>query len=215
MCLMCGLRHSYGGAMMTHALKKATIATAFVALTGSALGTGAAGAAEPTSTGPLGSSSAQLNKLSSIILGNKDDGKDGNKEAGKDDGQGSGLIEKYEEVEGLKDLLPADEAQKAIEGTFTAKKNDAISITFDKDGTLSFNDGCNQGTGTYHFDQTNAIVIENLAETRMACEEPVMADAQDFKSILDIKPVVFPVDDSTYALGAQGIVIQFVKSEGK
>lgn len=211
MCLMCGLRHSYGGAMMTHALKKATIATAFVALTGSALGTGAAGAAEPTSTGPLGSSSAQLNKLSSTIL----DHKDGSQEGNKGDEQGSGLIEKYEEVEGLKDLLPADEAQKAIEGTFTAKKNDAISITFDKDGTLSFNDGCNQGTGTYHFDQTNAIVIENLAETRMACEESVMADAQDFKTILDIKPVVFPVDDSTYALGAQGIVIQFVKSEGK
>lgn len=195
MCLMCGLRHSYGGVMMTHALKKATIATAFVALTGSALGTGAAGAAE----------------LSSTILGHKDGSQEGN----KGDEQGSGLIEKYEEVEGLKDLLPADEAQKAIEGTFTAKKNDAISITFDKDGTLSFNDGCNQGTGTYHFDQTNAIVIENLAETRMACEESVMADAQDFKSILDIKPVVFPVDDSTYALGAQGIVIQFVKSEGK
>ena len=211
MCLMCGLRHSYGGAMMTHALKKATIATAFVALTGSALGTGAAGAAEPTSTGPLGSSSSDLLQLSSTILGHKDGSQEGN----KGDEQGSGLIEKYEEVEGLKDVLPADEAQKAIEGTFTAKKNDAISITFDKDGTLSFNDGCNQGTGTYHFDQTNAIVIENLAETRMACEESVMADAQDFKSILDIKPVVFPVDDSTYALGAQGIVIQFVKSEGK
>lgn len=211
MCLMCGLRHSYGGAMMTHALKKATIATAFVALTGSALGTGAAGAAEPTSTGPLGSSSSDLLQLSSTILGHKDGSQEGN----KGDEQGSGLIEKYEEVEGLKDLLPADEAQKAIEGTFTAKKNDAVSITFDKDGTLSFNDGCNQGTGTYHFDQTNAIVIENLAETRMACEESVMADAQDFKSILDIKPVVFPVDDSTYALGAQGIVIQFVKSEGK
>ena len=211
MCLMCGLRHSYGGAMMTHALKKATIATAFVALTGSALGTGAAGAAEPTSTGPLGSSSSDLLQLSSTILGHKDGSQEGN----KGDEQGSGLIEKYEEVEGLKDVLPADEAQKAIEGTFTAKKNDAVSITFDKDGTLSFNDGCNQGTGTYHFDQTNAIVIENLAETRMACEESVMADAQDFKSILDIKPVVFPVDDSTYALGAQGIVIQFVKSEGK
>lgn len=211
MCLMCGLRHSYGGAMMTHALKKATIATAFVALTGSALGTGAAGAAEPTSTGPLGSSSSDLLQLSSTILGHKDGSQEGN----KGDEQGSGLIEKYEEVEGLKDLLPADEAQKAIEGTFTAKKNDAVSITFDKDGTLSFNDGCNQGTGTYHFDQTNAIVIENLAETRMACEESVMADAQDFKTILDIKPVVFPVDDSTYALGAQGIVIQFVKSEGK
>lgn len=211
MCLMCGLRHSYGGAMMTHALKKATIATAFVALTGSALGTGAAGAAEPTSTGPLGSSSSDLLQLSSTILGHKDGSQEGN----KGDEQGSGLIEKYEEVEGLKDVLPADEAQKAIEGTFTAKKNDAVSITFDKDGTLSFNDGCNQGTGTYHFDQTNAIVIENLAETRMACEESVMADAQDFKSILDIKPAVFPVDDSTYALGAQGIVIQFVKSEGK
>lgn len=196
---------------MTHALKKATIATAFVALTGSALGTGAAGAAEPTSTGPLGSSSSDLLQLSSTILGHKDGSQEGN----KGDEQGSGLIEKYEEVEGLKDLLPADEAQKAIEGTFTAKKNDAVSITFDKDGTLSFNDGCNQGTGTYHFDKTNALVIENLAETRMACEEPVMADAQDFKSILDIKPAVFPVDDSTYALGAQGIVIQFVKSEGK
>ena len=192
--------------MMSHTFKKATIATALAALTCGALGTGVAGAAEPTSANPFASSSSQIEELSSKLFGNK---------GGKDDEKGSGLIEKYEEVDGFKDKLPADEAKKAIIGTFTAKKNDAVSVTFNEDGTLSFTDGCNHGTGTYHFDKTDALVIDNVAETRMACDKPVMTDAQDFKSILDMKPAVFPIDDSTYALGAQGIVIQFVKSEDK
>lgn len=197
--------------MMSHTLKKATIATSLAALTCGALGTGVAGAAESAPTNPFASSSSQIEELSSKLFGNKG----GNNDGGKDDEKGSGLIEKYEEVDGFKDKLPADEAKKAIVGTFTAKKNNAVSITFKEDGTLSFTDGCNHGTGTYHFDQTDAIVIDNLAETRMACDKPVMTDAQDFKSILDMKPAVFPIDDSTYALGAQGIVIQFVKSEDK
>ncbi len=197
--------------MMSHTFKKATIATALAALTCGALGTGVAGAAEPTSANPFASSSSQIEELSSKLFGNKG----GNNDGGKDDEKGSGLIEKYEEVDGFKDKLPADEAKKAIDGTFKAKKNDAVSVTFNEDGTLSYNDGCNHGSGTYHFDGADAIVIDNLTETRMACDKPVMADAQDFKSILEIKPAVFPIDDSTYALGAQGIVIQFVKSEGK
>lgn len=197
--------------MMSHTLKKATIATALAALTCGALGTGVAGAAEPTSANPFASSSSQIEELSSKLFGNKG----GNNDGGKDDEKGSGLIEKYEEVDGFKDKLPADEAKKAIVGTFKAKKNDAVSVTFNEDGTLSYNDGCNHGSGTYHFDGADAIVIDNLTETRMACDKPVMADAQDFKSILEIKPAVFPIDDSTYALGAQGIVIQFVKSEDK
>ena len=197
--------------MMSHTLKKATIATSLAALTCGALGTGVAGAAEPTSANPFASSSSQIEELSSKLFGNKG----GNNDGGNDDEKGSGLIEKYEEVDGFKDKLPADEAKKAIVGTFTAKKNNAVSVTFNEDGTLSYNDGCNHGSGTYHFDGADAIVIDNLTETRMACDKPVMADAQDFKSILEIKPAVFPIDDSTYALGAQGIVIQFVKSEGK
>ena len=197
--------------MMSHTFKKATIATALAALTCGALGTGVAGAAEPTSANPFASSSSQIEELSSKLFGNKG----GNNDGGNDDEKGSGLIEKYEEVDGFKDKLPADEAKKAIVGTFTAKKNNAVSVTFNEDGTLSYNDGCNHGSGTYHFDGADAIVIDNLTETRMACDKPVMADAQDFKSILEIKPAVFPIDDSTYALGAQGIVIQFVKSEGK
>ena len=197
--------------MMSHTFKKATIATALAALTCGALGTGVAGAAEPTSANPFASSSSQIEELSSKLFGNKG----GNNDGGNDDEKGSGLIEKYEEVDGFKDKLPADEAKKAIVGTFTAKKNNAVSVTFNEDGTLSYNDGCNHGSGTYHFDGADAIVIDNLTETRMACDKPVMADAQDFKSILEIKPAVFPIDDSTYALGAQGIVIQFVKSEDK
>lgn len=197
--------------MMSHTLKKATIATALAALTCGTLGTGVAGAAESAPTNPFASSSSQIEELSSKLFGNKG----GNDDGGKDDEKGSGLIEKYEEVDGFKDKLPADEAKKAIIGTFTAKKNDAVSVTFNEDGTLSFTDGCNHGTGTYHFDKTDALVIDNVAETKMACDKPVMADAQDFKSILEIKPAVFPIDDSTYALGAQGIVIQFVKSEDK
>lgn len=194
------------GAMISRTLKKATTATAFVALAGGALGAGTAGAQELSSVDSAKSS--QIQELSSRLFGDSfSSSKD------PEAPQGSDLVEKYEDVDGLQDKLPADEAQKVLNGTFTAKKNPAISVTFNDDGTLAYNDGCNSGGASYKLDQTDAIVVENLNSTLRACAPDAMADADALKAILSAKPVVFPVEGNTFALGSQGQVIQFEKAE--
>lgn len=193
------------GAMISRTLKKVTTATAFVALAGGVLGAGTAGAQELSSIDSLQSS--QIQELSSRLFGGP-----GTPEA-PEAPEGSGLIEKYEDVDGLQDKLPADEAQKVLNGTFTAKKNPAISVTFNDDGTLAYNDGCNSGGASYKLDQTDAIAVENLNSTLRACAPDAMADADALKAILSAKPVVFPVEGNTFALGSQGQVIQFEKAE--
>lgn len=194
------------GAMISRTLKKVTTATAFVALAGGVLGAGTAGAQEMSSVDSVKTS--QIQELSSRLFG---DSFSSSKDS--EAPEGSGLIEKYEEVDGLQDKLPADEAQKVLNGTFTAKKNPAISVTFNDDGTLTYNDGCNSGGGSYKLDQTDAIVVENLNSTMRACAPDEMADADALNAILSAKPVVFPVEGNTFALGSQGQVIQFEKSE--
>lgn len=193
------------GVMISRTLKKVTTATAFVALAGGVLGAGTAGAQEPSSADSVKSS--QIQELSSRLFGGPGTPED------SEAPEGSGLIEKYEDVDGLQDKLPADEAQKVLNGTFTAKKNPAISVTFNEDGTLSFNDGCNSGGGSYKLDQTDAVVAENLTSTMRACAPDEMADADALNAILSAKPVVFPVEGNTFALGSQGQVIQFEKAE--
>ncbi len=193
------------GAMISRTLKKVTTATAFVALAGGVLGAGTAGAQELSSVDSLQSS--QIQELSSRLFGGPGTPED------SEAPEGSGLIEKYEDVDGLQDKLPADEAQKVLNGTFTAKKNPEISVTFNSDGTLAYNDGCNSGGASYKLDQTDAIVVENLNSTLRACAPDAMADADALKAILSAKPVVFPLEGNNYALGSQGQVIQFEKAE--
>lgn len=193
------------GVMISRTLKKVTTATAFVALAGGVLGAGTAGAQEPSSADSVKSS--QIQELSSRLFGGPGTPED------SEAPEGSGLIEKYEDVDGLQDKLPADEAQKVLNGTFTAKKNPAISVTFNEDGTLNFNDGCNSGGGSYKLDQTDAVVAEDLTSTMRACAPDEMADADALNAILSAKPVVFPVEGNTFALGSQGQVIQFEKAE--
>ena len=146
--------------MMTHMVKntakKLSVATAFAALTCSALGTGAAGAQEMSSLGGLDKLDAgQIEKLSSMVLGK--------------DNKDNAVMEKYEDIKGLQEALPADKAQQALDGTFTAKKNDSVFVTFEKNGTLTYSDGCNNGNGTYQVDQNGAVVVDNMVETKMAC----------------------------------------------
>ncbi|WP_236660814.1 META domain-containing protein [Corynebacterium aurimucosum] len=192
--------------MISRTLKKVTTATAFVALAGSVLGAGTAGAQEMSSVDSVKTS--QIQELSSRLFGDSFSSSEDSEAP-----EGSGLIEKYEDVDGLQDKLPADEAQKVLNGTFTAKKNPEISVTFNEDGTLNFNDGCNSGGGSYKLDQTDAIVVENLNSTMRVCAPDEMADADALNAILSAKPVVFPVEGNTFALGSQGQVIQFEKAE--
>ena len=194
------------GVMISRTLKKVTTATAFVALAGGVLGAGTAGAQELSSIDSLQSS--QIQELSSRLFGGP-----GTPSTKPEAPQGSGLIEKYEDIDGLQEKLPADEAQKVLNGTFTAKNNPAISVTFNEDGTLTYDDGCNSGGGNYTLDQTDAIVVKNLTSTMRACSPEEMADADALNTILSAKPVVIPVEGNTFALGSQGQAIQFTKAE--
>ncbi|WP_144793176.1 META domain-containing protein [Corynebacterium singulare] len=188
--------------MMTHTLKNATIATALAALTCGSLGTGVAGAVESAPTNPFGSSSSQFAQLSSKIFG------------GQDDEKGSGLVEKIDDVEGLKEPLSAAEATKVLlDGPFEAKKNKNVSIGFQEDGTVGLDDGCNGGSGTYTVNEkTGTVELKDVMTTKMGCEKSVMEDAKAFTDLVYAKPHVYTIDDSTIAFVTQGYVIQFVKA---
>lgn len=192
--------------MKSLGLKKATIATAFVAFAGTPLGAGFAGAQEPSSPVAFGSSSGEFAQLSSTLFGSS-------KPAPEAPGtpEGTGLIEKVEDVEGLQEPLSADQAKEVLNGSFTAKNNDVIGVGFQPDGTLGVDDGCNAGGGTYSIADTGALEVKELMSTKMACEPAVMADARAFTSILMAKPQVYAIDDNTIALVSQGHAVQFVK----
>lgn len=196
--------------MLSPRFKKVTIATTFAAFAGTALGTGAASAAEPSSGISFGSSSGELAQLSSTLFGSSKPAPENpeNPEAP----EGSGLIEKVEDVEGLTEPLTAEQAKEVLNGSFAAKKNDAIGVGFQEDGALGIDDGCNAGGGTYSIEaDTGALEVKDLMSTKMACEPAVMADARAFTSILMAKPQVYVIDDSTIALVSQGHAVQFVK----
>lgn len=193
--------------MLSSRFKKVTIATTFAAFAGTALGTGAASAAEPSSGISFGSSSGELAQLSSTLFGSSKPAPE-NPEAP----EGSGLIEKVEDVEGLTEPLTAEQAKEVLNGSFAAKNNDAIGVGFKEDGALGIDDGCNAGGGTYSIEaDTGALEVKDLMSTKMACEPAVMADARAFTSILMAKPQVYVIDDSTIALVSQGHAVQFVK----
>ncbi|MCU0484086.1 MAG: META domain-containing protein [Chloroflexi bacterium] len=54
-----------------------------------------------------------------------------------------------------------------------------LTATFAEDGALSGSSGCNTFNGTYTLDG-DAITVGALGTTKMACEEPVMAQEQQF-----------------------------------
>ncbi|OFK64094.1 MULTISPECIES: META domain-containing protein [Corynebacterium] len=196
--------------MLSLRFKKVTIATTFAAFAGTALGTGVASAAEPSSGISFGSSSGELAQLSSTLFGSSKPAPENpeNPEAP----EGSGLIEKVEDVEGLTEPLSAEQAKEVLNGSFVAKKNDKIGLSFQPDGTVGVSDGCNLGNGTYSIaEDTGALEIKDVITTMKACEPDVMVDVHDFNVIVPKKPQVYSIDDTTIALVKDGQAIQFVK----
>jgi heat shock protein HslJ len=59
-------------------------------------------------------------------------------------------------------------------GEAIAIESAGANLTFDPAGTVSGSTGCNSFSGTYAIDGT-ALTLGPLATTRMACEEPLMA----------------------------------------
>lgn len=111
--------------------------------------------------------------------------------------------------EGATKLQPK-EGNKTISGKLVSTvKPEAVSITLSDDGTLSFEDGCNGGTAEYSFDSEVALEVGSIASTRMACEPAAMADAAAITKILESKPAIYQLDDSTLALASGDDAIEF------
>ena len=195
---------------MSLRFKKVTIATTFAALAGTALGTGVASAAEPSSNVSFGSSSDGLTQLSSALFGSSKPAPETPETP--ESPEGSGLIEKAEDVDGLTEPLTAEQAKEVLRGSFVAKKNDNIGLSFNPDGSVSVSDGCNPGSGTYAVAEDNgALEINDVVTIKRACEPEVMADVRDFNLIVPKKPQVYSIDSTTIALVHQGKAMQFVK----
>ena len=69
------------------------------------------------------------------------------------------------------------------EALVTPLPGTTLTAMFAEDGTLSGSGGCNQYNGPYTLDG-DAITIGPLGTTKMACEEPVMAQEQQFLTAL-------------------------------
>jgi heat shock protein HslJ len=72
------------------------------------------------------------------------------------------------------------------------------SLTFNKDGTVGGNMGCNGFGGDYSI-RDNIVTFENIFSTMMACEEPRMSQETTTFSIMN-GDVTFVVDGGTLTL---------------
>ena len=179
-------------------VKKLTVATVAVALAGGALGTGTAGAQELSSVSGI---QGRIAEMSSALHG-----------PGK--AQDSQLT--VDMPQGANHLDPV-KATAALNTPLQAKKNEGITLEFkpagNADGTLAYNDGCNAGNATYHFDSAGNLRVGALAETLALCDDTATADADALKTILQANPAVYQLDENTVALGSQGKAIEFVKAK--
>lgn len=187
----------------TKTFRKLSTATAVVALAGGVFGVGVADAQERSEA----SSIDQFVQMSSSLL----PGFGGNSAPAPQAPVGSDLIQLIPENA---DQLKDDRLAGALNSTLQAEKNPDITVDFREDGALTYNDGCNSGNGTYQIDNTGALRISDLTETKMACEPGAQKDADDVKSVLETGPQVFQIDASTLFLSGQGQGIEFQKMHG-
>ena len=192
----------------TKTLRKLSTTTAAVALTGGLLGVGTADAQEQNET----SSIDQFVQMSSNLFADLG-GKPAPAPAPAPEGPvGSELIQQIpEDADQLKD----ERLTGALDSTLRAKKNNNVTVDFRENGLLNFNDGCNTGTANYQIDNTGALRISDLAETRMACAPDAQKDADDLKSVLLSNPQLYQLDESTLFLSGQGHGIELEKMHGR
>lgn len=183
--------------MATHTLKylrKLSATTAAAALMVGVSATSTAGAQELSSAG-------QFSQLSSVLFGGKDEQAPAPASLLVDLPQGAAP-------------LTATEAIAAFASPQQAKKHDRIALHFHPgpgaDGTFTFHDGCNRGSGKYIVDSSNALHVSDTAQTLIGCDPEATARADEFSTILNSKPMVFRIDDTTIALASQGKAIEFV-----
>lgn len=192
----------------TKTLRKLSTTTAVVALTGGLLGVGTADAQER----PEASSIDQFVQMSSNLFGDFGGTPAPAPAPAPENPAGSELIQQLPEGA---DQLKAERLTGALDSTLRAKKNTTITVDFRENGLLNFNDGCNTGTANYQIDNTGALRISDLAETKMACEPGAQKDADDLKSVLLSNPQLYQLDASTLFLSGQGHGIELEKMHGR
>lgn len=190
----------------TKTLRKLSTATAAVALTGGLIGVGTADAQEQNEA----SSIDQFVQMSSNLFADLS-GKPAPAPA-LEGPVGSELIQQIPEGA---DQLTDERLTDALDSTLRAKKNNNVTVDFRENGLLNFNDGCNTGTANYQIDNTGALRISDLAETKMACAPDAQKDADDLKSVLLSNPQLYQLDASTLFLSGQGHGIELGKMHGR
>lgn len=195
--------------MVSKIMKKLSTATIAVALMGGATGTAQA---QELSQG-LSSDPAIVESaagLSSILIGGAPALPGSSAQQPGAPAKQGGLITALPEH-----AQPAPEHLRgpAVERPLQAKANENVTIEFNPDGTLSYDDGCNAGNADYRFDERGNLHVGELAETLALCDPDAEADAKDLKTILQANPAAYILDRDTIALGSQGHGIEFVEAK--
>ena len=101
---------------------------------------------------------------------------------GDDDGDGGGGAVSAEDLEGRTFVSSGVEGQELVDGT-------TISLSFEGTDAIAVNAGCNGMMGGYTIED-GTLTTGELAQTMMACEEPLMAQDQWVAAFLADGPTI-------------------------
>ena len=96
--------------------------------------------------------------------------------------------------------------------TTPAVADSQASITFNEDGTITGNSGCNGFGGEYTVDG-DQITFSALVSTLMACTEPLMSQEGVVFQVLD-GTVSYTIDGDTLTLTNNGMVLVLTTAQG-
>jgi len=91
------------------------------------------------------------------------------------------------------------DAQPLVSGT-------TVTLTFNEDGTVSGSAGCNTFNGPYTLNGTT-LTIDELAQTRMACDEPILTQETNFINALRSARQTAVDGDLLYIVHDDGILV--------
>jgi heat shock protein HslJ len=118
------------------------------------------------------------------------------------DGSASASTIAADSLEGLTFVSTAVEGETLVDGT-------EISLTFDA-GTVVANAGCNTLRGGFEIDG-DSLVVEELAQTQMACEEELQAQDLWVSELLRARPTI-EVADEDLTLGSDLVSVTFTSA---
>jgi heat shock protein HslJ len=113
--------------------------------------------------------------------------------------------------------------EKSLEGTWTltaygpegattpVAADSQASITFNDDGTIEGNSGCNGFGGNYEVDG-DQITFSALVSTLMACEEPLMTQEGTVFKVLD-GTSSYKIDGDTLTITKEGTALVLTSGE--